>query len=314
MLAVKLASAAAALIMSANPAGGVDMDYEGEIDIYSGSPVTSEEAADQQTVSLADGGLYNRNTHLFIYTAPDSNLTVSSSVADGMITTGSVSIDYDSGLSAVLYLDGKEVENADFKNITKTGKYVLTTAGTGVDQQLLSFTVIPKKTGAVSNYRLPLGFDLTELSVSGVKKQITDVSTVDMTQDGEYKITYHCNLTGVDYGLNVTVDHTPPTMTLEGLSDGSARGPVTVKDYSKNDRFDILLNGEKYKFPQDGIFTLPGQYVITVTDDAGNSIKESFEIKFYLNYPALFFGIIFLSVIGAAIGYMIWSRKKLRVR
>ena len=53
---------------------------------------------------------------------------------------------------------------------------------------------------------------------------------------------------------------------------------------------------------------------MTVTDDAGNSIVESFEIQFYLNYQGLLFGLLFLAVIGAAIAYMVWSRKNLRVR
>ena len=306
MFALKLLSVAAAFIVSSSTVGGVDMDYEGEVDMYSGSPINTEEAAEQQTVTLADGGLYNRSSHMFIYTAPNSNLSVSSSVADGMITTGSVSLELENSLSANLYIDGEQAEDVDFNNITKAGKYSLVVQGSGVDHQLLSFTILPKKTGAVDSYKLPQGFDLTEL--------ITNVGTVDMSQDGDYSITYHCNLTGVDYGLSVTMDHVPPSVVFDGVTDGAARGPVTIKEYSKEDTFDILLNGETYKFPKDEILTLPGNYEITVTDDAGNTIKDTFEIKFYLNYQGIFFGIIFIAVIAAAVGYMIWSRKRLRVR
>jgi len=127
-------------------------------------------------------------------------------------------------------------------------------------------------------------------------------------------MTYRCNLTGIDYGLEVEIDHTPPSFTLDGVTDGSARGPVTVKDYSKDDSFRVLLNGENYKFPADGVLSLPGTYELTASDDAGNTVTEKFEIKFYLNYQGLLFGLLFLAVAAAAIGYMIWSRKKLRVR
>ena len=314
MLAAKLVSLSMALVMAANTVGGVDMDYEGEVDIYSGNPISSEDTSSRRTIALADGSLYDTESEMFIYTAPDTNLTVTSSVADGMMTTDPVSLDIDSGLSSVLYLDGEEEKDADLKNIKDPGKYSLVVTGSGTDHQLISFTIIPKKTGSVSSYKLPLGFDLKELHISGREEQFSNVGVVDLSQDGDYTITYHCNLTGKDYGLSVTIDHVPPAVTLEGVKDGSARGPVTIKDYAKEDSFDILLNGEDYSFPQDDKLTLPGKYELTITDDAGNEVTEKFEIKFYLNYQGLLFGLLFLAVIAAAIGYMIWSRKRLRVR
>lgn len=314
MFAAKLLSLPVSLLMSVASVGGVDIDYNGEVDIYSGSPVSSEESLQQQTVTLADGALYNKNSHTFIYTAPDSNLTVRSTAADGMITTGSVSLDIDSSLTAKLYLDGEEDEDIDLKNITKSGRYSLVVYGTDVERQLLSFTIVSKKTGAVTSYKLPLGFDLKALSIDNTAVAFTDVSRVDMSKDGKYSMTYRCNLTGIDYGLEVEIDHTPPSFTLDGVTDGSARGPVTVKDYSKDDSFRVLLNGENYKFPADGVLSLPGTYELTASDDAGNTVTEKFEIKFYLNYQGLLFGLLFLAVAAAAIGYMIWSRKRLRVR
>ena len=314
MLAAKLVSLSMALVMATNVVGGVDMDYEGEVDIYTGKPSSSEESSDRQSIALADGSLYDTDLEMFIYTAPNSNLTVTSSVADGMITTDPVSLEVDSSLSSVLYLDGKEDSDIDYKKIDKEGKYALVVTGAGIDQQILSFTIVPKKTGSINSYKLPLGFDLKELHISGKEETFKDVSVVDMSQNGDYVITYHCNLTGKDYGLSVTIDHDPPDVTLDGVKDGYARGPVTVKDYSKDDTFSVLLNGEDYKFPEDDTLTLPGKYELTITDDAGNTVTETFEIKFYLNYQGLLFGILFLAVIAAAIGYMIWSRKKLRVR
>ena len=314
MLAARLLGLALAAVMSVGTVGGVDMDYEGEVDIYTGSPVSSENTEGQRTVTLADGGLYNHSTRMFVYNVPNSNLSIYSSVANGMIVRGPVRLEYDSGLNARLYLDGEEDENMDLDNLTKTGSYSLVVSGADVEQQMLTFTIIPEKTGALNNYKLPLGFDLTEITVSGIPKEITDVGNADMSENGEYIISYHCNLTGVDYGLNVTVDHIPPEITLEGVENGVARGPVTVKDDDGSDSLTVLLDGESITYPSDGRLTLPGKYEVTVTDDAGNSIVESFEIQFYLNYQGLLFGLLFLAVIGAAIAYMVWSRKNLRVR
>lgn len=314
MLAAKLLSLLIALPISVSTVGGVDMGYEGEVDIYSGDPVEGEEYQEQQTISLADGGIYDRESHMFVYTVSGGTSTVTSSVADGMITTSAVSIDLSGAGDARLYLNGEEVDDALYSNITDIGMYSLVVSGNDVSNQLLSFTIVPEVTGMIDSYKLPLGFDLQEVAVDGEIKTIDDVSKVDMTEDGEYLITYRCNLTGIDYGLDVVIDHTPPTLTLEGLKDGRAGGPVTIKDPGEDDKYSITLNGEKLKYPSDGELTQPGYYVVTVTDTAGNTVTESFEIGFYLNSQGLWFGILFLLVIVTAIGYMIWSRKKLRVR
>ncbi len=314
MLAAKLLSLLIALPMSVSTVGGVDMGYEGEVDIYSGDPVEGEEYQEQQTISLADGGIYDRESHMFVYTVSGGTSTVTSSVADGMITTSAVSIDLSGAGDARLYLNGEEVDDALYSNITDIGMYSLVVSGNDVSNQLLSFSIVPEVTGMIDSYKLPLGFDLQEVAVDGEIKTIDDVSKVDMTEDGEYLITYRCNLTGIDYGLDVVIDHTPPTLTLEGLKDGRAGGPVTIKDPGEDDKYSITLNGEKLKYPSDGELTQPGDYVVTVTDTAGNTVTESFEIGFYLNSQGLWFGILFLLVIVTAIGYMIWSRKKLRVR
>lgn len=64
----------------------------------------------------------------------------------------------------------------------------------------------------------------------------------------------------------------------------------------------------------DHVIRSPGKYVVTVTDDAGNSVTEKFEIKFYLNEQGWIFGLLILTIIVMAIVYMIMSKKKLRVR
>ena len=80
MLAARLLGLALAAVMSVGTVGGVDMDYEGEVDIYTGSPVSSENTEEQGTVTLADGGLYNHSTRMFVYNVPNSNLSIYSSV------------------------------------------------------------------------------------------------------------------------------------------------------------------------------------------------------------------------------------------
>ncbi len=314
MLAATVTALAASLVMSMTVVGGVDFDYQGELDIYSGTPIDSEETNVQQTVSLADGGLYNRETGMFSYPVPGSGQSVYSSVADGMITADSVALAYDEGLTVKLYRSGEEITDTDISSVKEPGDYSLVVYGTDVEQQMLEFTIVPEKTGAVSFYKLPLGFDLTSLMVEGEERDITDVSRADMSSDGEYYINYHCNLTDIDYTLHVFIDHTPPAVTYEGVNEGAASGPVTITGTEGSDTVLVMKDGERITTPSDGVLTTPGSYEVTVTDDAGNSVTERFELLFYLNLQAGLFAVLFCLVIGAAVGYMIWSRNKLRVR
>ena len=251
---------------------------------------------------------------MFSYSVPGSGQSIYSGVADGMITADSVALSYDEGLTVKLYRSGEEITDTDISSVKEPGDYSLVVYGTDVEQQMLEFTIVPEKTGAVSFYKLPLGFDLTRLMVEGEERDITDVSRADMSSDGEYYINYHCNLTDIDYTLHVFIDHTPPAVTYEGVNEGSASGPVTISGVEGSDTVLILRDGEKIGTPSDNVLTTPGSYEVTVTDDAGNSVTERFELLFYLNLQAGLFAVLFCLVPGAAVGYMIWSRNKLRVR
>ena len=301
-----------ALLMSVS-AAAADIEYEGEVDIYDGSPAESTESYSH--IKLPDGSEYDKQQQMFLYYTGESDQVLASSVADGMITTKSVTLKFQNSLEAKLYRDGEEDPETDIESISEPGSYTVIHTSTDVEQQLISFTILPEKTGAISSYKLPLGFDLKEVSVSGNEREITDVSLVDMKEDGNYVISYHCNLTNLDYGLAIEIDHTPPEITIENINElGKARGKVVIKGVEKTDKAVLKFDGEDKKFPSDGVVTMPGKYELTVTDDAGNSVTKKFTITFYLNYQGVLFGVILFGAIVGVIVYMVMARKKMRVR
>lgn len=290
----------------------MDMDYEGEVNIFTGEPLETDEEDDSQTVSLPDGSVYDRNAHTFRYAVTDGY--VYSSAANGMITTEPVSIEASSGVNLALYKDGSPVEDIDLNDIVEAGSYALVLTGSDADNQILSFTILSKATGLVNVYQMPSGFEVIEVVISDVAQAITDKSRVDMSVEGEYVISYRCNATGVSYGLHVTVDHQAPKITLEGVKNGKAGGPVTVKGVSKGDSVYLEFEGEKEAYPSDGVLKTPGKYELTVTDKAGNAVTESFEIGMYLNAQGLWFTLLAAAVLISAGVYMYLARKRLRVR
>ena len=136
-----------------------------------------------------------------------------------------------------------------------------------------------------------------------------------MTQEGAYNIGYICSDSGVTYNLTLTVDHTPPQVTFEGLDENNkAKGPVTLMGLEEGDSVSIISGDDIKKLNMKSQITESGDYRVVVSDQAGNSIEKEFKIMVYLNIQAwMLFGFIFLLIVGLAIALTI-TRKKLRVR
>ena len=301
-----------ASVISTSPQ--IDMDYEGAVDIYTGAPSQGTTSSEVQAVMLPDGSVYDRPTHMFVYTPAGTDGTISVSAASGMITTQMVQMTVSENVTAKLYKNGKELTDADYSRIEEPGKYSVTVLNRDGEQQVMTFTIVGEKTGKISNYTMPSGFTVQSVTVGNGASPVLNQKNVDLSQDGAYNITYRCDATGIDYNLIVEIDHTPPSVTFEGLKDGIARGPVTMTGLEEGDTVSVQIDGDKANAPSDNVFRSVGRYKVTVTDDAGNSVKENFQIRLYSNLQGILFGLLTVAVIAAAGIYMYISRKKLRVR
>ena len=297
------------------PSPKVGIDYEGEIDIYTGEPAYSEEAVSQRALMITDNCYYDTNSRLFRFSVPESSEYVYANVADGMITDRAVTLKPDSSIVVSLYKNGSRVEKTDLSEIAETGSYTLVvSSGAEVEYQLFSFVIASGYTSGISSYKMPGGFEITGIVFSGENQPEWNKDSVDLSKDGEYNISYTCKATGIEYGLKLKIDNTPPKIELEGLKDGIARNPVTISGPESGDRVRLTCDGKEMDFPEDGVVKMPGKYVVTVTDPAGNTVTETFKIQTYLNAQAIWFTVIIIAVIAAAGVYMYMARKKLRVR
>ena len=292
----------------------IDINYEGPLDPFTGEPLTREDAASATTV-ITNGSSYDFNRNMFVYALPGGSGELYSTVADGMVTTQQVTLSYDEESAVRVYRDGVEIEKPFAAPLTLFGSYSVAVDGNDTQTQLLGFTIVGKKTGELSAYHMPSGFMLTNVAFNKEYLTVTDTSEVELKEEGEYAIAYRCASTGIVYNLDLQIDHTPPAFTLEGVENGLARGPVTVVGVENSDMVSMTFNGESDDYKQTGgKLTMPGEYTLTVTDDAGNSVTEEFTILMYLNAQGLWFGILFLAVLVAAIAYVIVTRKRLRIQ
>ena len=297
-------------------AAKVDMDYEGDIDPYTGLPANSEKTTDSNIITIGSGISYNKVSNKFVYSILNSDQSIESNVLSGTVTTDEVSLSVPSDVSAVLYQNGRAMNEANYSMIKDAGSYVLAILEADNKYQLIRFMIVPEKTCILTVFQVPSECVIIGADVNGEKKRITDRGRFDMAEDGEYAISYRCEAINRDYMLHLEIDHTPPAVTFKGLKeDGSAKGPVVVEGIEKTDTITVWFNEENIKYPlSDNTFRTPGQYKVTVTDDAGNVVVKEFVINFYLNEQGWLFGLVLVAVIAAAVIYMIETKRKFRVR
>ena len=186
--------------------------------------------------------------------------------------------------------------------------------------RVLSFIVVGGATNLVNSYPMPSGFVITNVEKSVRDENgewITaqpqwDRSKVDMNEDGFYRVQYECARSGMSYTLQTTVDHTPPTLALENVVNGLARGPVDISDLEEGCKIGITLNGGKMNYRSE--LTLAGDYRIVLQDEAGNFTDYEFTILTYLDANSwIFFGLVLLVLAGVG-AYLYIERKRIRIR
>lgn len=293
-----------------------------EADVIAIDPFTGEPTVQGADETASEGGeqvyvngacFYDRLRRSFGYPLGTvSNGTVYASVAYGMVTTDPVSVTLPDGVLGTLYRDGKPVDQPVFSHIADPGSYVLSVSGgTSQSVQPLSFTIVNGTTGLLDSYRMPEGFSVTGVQIDGVAQPVSP-SEADMLTEGEYYINYDCDATGLSYTLHVNVDHTPPVLALSNVRDGRASGPVDISDVEEGCSVGISCDGKAISYNER--LTQSGVYRIVLTDLAGNTNVYDFIISFYFNVTSILFILIVIAIILGLLGYLIFTRKHLRVR
>jgi len=287
--------------------------YVGELDIYTGEPVGSEAnvASASNIVTIDSNVTYDLTNQMFNYAS--QNGVFSCSAADGMYVTGTVNMAVSGEYNIALYKDGTKMDSIP-TSVSEPGSYVAVVWDDNSENQICAFTIVTNDTGAITQYIMPDGFNVTRVIKDGQEIR-TGRGSVDMTEEGYYEISYQCYLTQIDYYLTVNVDHTPPNVKFVGIDDKDhARGPVTLEGVQDDDTVYVSFNEGTPKVTTDYELTESGDYLVMIIDKAGNVQQQELTIFTYLNIKAVAFLLIVLAlIIGIGVALYI-SRKKLRVR
>lgn len=281
-----------------------------QTDAFTDSVLDGEDF-DTDNVVISSTCTYVRLEGMYKYeTRTTDESWIKCSVADGMVTTGSVSVESSENLKYHVFRDGNEITDAT-DNLSAQGKYIVNIETNSGSEKVLEFTIVNTVTGIISSYEIPEGFTLSALSYNG-QSQNSSVRTVDLSEEGDYAISYRCDKSLMVYELNIEIDHTAPVLALKGVTDGVAKGPVDISDMEEDALIHIELNGEEIAYSDT--LTKSGDYYIIVKDAAGNTTNYNFTIRIYFDINSwVVIGVIVLIIIGT-LGYLLYSRRHLRVR
>ncbi len=307
----KLTAILICLILLAAPAAVCYADDLYIIDPYTGEIISSESGYGVNYVRYSDRCIYNIKEDTYTFSLPSgTGCTVASSVYDGMVVQGSVRLSVDNLSLVDIYRDGELVSVAEYENLQTPGTYIVRDLSN--DTQLFTFTIVGKMTGALYAYRVPAPFSVYRVQFEGNNVN-TATNLVSMSEEGEYYIEYGDYNTGKTYELNVLADHIPPELEISGVNEKNiASTTVILGKREANSTLTMTRNGEPEAVKDE--LDQPGEYVLTYTDEAGNSSLYHFTIRLFFDTSAKMFLLLFLLVAAAAGAFMIYSRKHMRVR
>ena len=286
-------------------------------DLYIIDPITGEITGSETgygvtTVRFSSNCTYSKQTGLFSYTIFGNETgIVESNIYDGMIVSEPVYIKPATPSLIEIYRDGDLVGLDEYENLSAPGKYMVRDLTN--NKQLMSFTIVSHLTGSLYLYAVPTVFDIYGVVYEG-RNVPHATNVVDFSEEGEYRVEYGAATTGKTYTLEVQVDHTPPELTIYGVNEqGIARDIVTIGETEKGSTMVITRDGDPIEYGIKGL-KQQGEYMIAYTDSAGNTSTYYFRIQMFLDASAWWFVVLFVFVAAIAIGYMIYSRKHMRVR
>ena len=221
--------------------------------------------------------------------------------------SNSVIANANENVTVKLTKNGEEIEYILVSAITEPADYVLEVTDKLGNYAKVSFTIVePTVKALIHNFDDVK--DFVGVTVNGEDKRL-NYGTLELTEDGTYEV--GVIVKGNTYLFSITIDSTPPTLTLNGVQqNGESTKSVIITEPNENATVTVLKDGNEIKYTFGKEITDPGKYTVRVVDEVGNVTEYYFTVKEGLNGGIIAMIVILpLVVIGTVVVFIIVKRK-----
>jgi hypothetical protein len=227
----------------------------------------------------------------------DKKVRYTLSIPNGGVTTSFVTVKFDEDITVEMTLNGEELTT--FPRFEAVGIYVIKAMDKAGNEETITFEILTKRVRELV-FVPPQGFTLTKVLFGVIPVDIAD-NEAALAESGKYTITLTAG--EVTYSFEITVDATPPEVTIVTKNGATSFSGLTKKDVTTAV---LYKNGEVVEgFVLSQEIKDKGSYKMVLTDDLGNTSVYEFEVKLVLNgfsIVAIVFGsICFIALVVVVI-------------
>jgi hypothetical protein len=231
---------------------------------------------------------------------------LSQEILDGQILSGGISFTWDEQINSIVCTkDGVEISYRTGM-ISEPGSYTLTAVDVPGNTRSWTWTILPAVSKAYS-LNIPAGWTVSVLSSGNVVSDAVIDGRIELTRTGEYVLTFEDGENS--YVLTLTVDTIAPTVEIT-----QEKNQVVIGNASKeNVTYMLLRDGKEVEFSPGQAITENGEYVLTVTDELGNSSQYTFALN-YINAFGIIVIVVLCVLVVLTIGVALYARTHQRIK
>ena len=237
--------------------------------------------------------------------------------SDSMLTNGqSLKITLDEGVSCQVYLNGELLEDKTQTEFYESGEYFLIMYNYAqAKERSVRFVILDKLVSDLKEYRLPSGFEYTDVYLDGIKKSTSYNNYYDFLEEGYYQLKWANSRINQTFVTEFMLDLTAPTLNLPEVKNGVATGQVSFSDMEKGSYVRWIRDSREEGRIEDPseVLTQKGNYLLRVYDQAGNYTEYSFAIEGYFDSNAVIAVLLVMSLLGGGFFYCRRLRMHMRV-
>ena len=300
------------------PANKVAIEYNGKIDATTGEAVTGKAVNIGEDYFILERSelAYDVRAHQYHILAGDRGVHCNVP-SDAVLSSGrSISFTPEEGVSFEVYHNGKPVEDTKQTEFKESGEYILTLRNHAESRERsVRFVILDPQVNDLLEYRLPKGFEYTEILLDGVRKSLSYNNYYDFLEEGHYELRWENSRINQSFVTEFTLDVTAPTLKLPEVRNGAATGQVSFSDIEKDGYVRWIRDSKEEGRIEDPseILSKKGDYLIRVYDQAGNYTEYAFTIEGYFDVNAILFILFILALIGGGFFYCRRLRTNMRV-